>query len=273
MKRRRGGSSADARRHSTVGGVAAAMPEALPVFRALGITVAAAALSWRRRSPKRGLLLDFSDMVQKRAAQAEAAARAKDFPGMSPEVLSAYIEDTHHDYLRRALPRIERCWPRCWWPTAQPMEAFEVSGLFGRPKSDWNSTGQVLLFPALRAARRRRGARPGRRDRRRARGGGATARSASRRDGRLSGSRRRLPCSTKRPTKCASGTGRRSASTHPFGEQYPLEGRSHERQGAGFGQNRVRALPGGPAHRRDPRTGRVPGGDPPRNAVRWRAGS
>ncbi|NLE68534.1 MAG: DUF542 domain-containing protein, partial [Lentisphaerae bacterium] len=153
MKKDEEGLSVIMRQDSTVGGVAAATPDALPVFRALGIDYCCGGKRPLAEAlAEKGLALsDFSDMVQKRAAQAEAAARAKDFPGMSPEVLSAYIEDTHHDYLRRALPRIEQLLAKVLRAHgANHRELFEVSGLFGRLKSDLEQhlvKEEVLLFP------------------------------------------------------------------------------------------------------------------------------
>ena len=140
---------------TTVGGVAAGMPEAVPVFQALGIDYCcggrrplAEALAEKQVSAEQ-----FVALVSAREAGRKENARRADFSDMSPAVLSAYIEDTHHEYLRRALPEIDRMLLAVLRAHGgRHRELFDVYGLFGRLKSDLEQhliKEETLLFPAL----------------------------------------------------------------------------------------------------------------------------
>lgn len=142
---------------TTVGGVAASMPEALPVFQALGIDFCCGgkkplseALAEKRVTPE-----DFYALLEKERNRKEPAERTN-FSDMSPAVLSAYIEDTHHSYLRSVLPGIETLLLAVVRAHGKNHgELFEVYQLFGKLKTDLEQhliKEETLLFPALSQA-------------------------------------------------------------------------------------------------------------------------
>lgn len=85
--------------------------------------------------------------------QEEYSGLNNQFDEMSKAVLSTYIEDTHHDYLRKALPEaadllntIVRVHGK------NHRELYDISRLFGKLKSDLEQhllKEETLLFPAL----------------------------------------------------------------------------------------------------------------------------
>lgn len=92
----------------TVGGMAASDSDALQVFQKLGIDFCcggkkplAEALAEKGVRPEK-----FYELLEAEKANRKESTERTDFTAMSPPVLSAYIEDTHHDYLRRVLPEI-----------------------------------------------------------------------------------------------------------------------------------------------------------------------
>lgn len=140
--------------HTTVGGLAASIPEALPVFQKLGIDFCCGgkrpildALAEKGVSAERFYGLLEAERNQKGNAQ------TADFSGMSPAVLSAYIEDTHHAYLRGALPEIDALLLAVLRAHGNNHgELFEAYRLFGRLKADLEQhliKEETQLFPAL----------------------------------------------------------------------------------------------------------------------------
>lgn len=139
----------------TVGDVAANLPGALAVFQELkidfccgGKTPMAEALT------ASGMTLD--EFVARAAKKTEARrenAASPDFAHMKPGALADYIEDTHHEYLRHALPEIDELLVVVLGAhgTNHP-ELFNLYKLFGNLKAELTQhlvKEEVLLFPAL----------------------------------------------------------------------------------------------------------------------------
>lgn len=141
--------------NTTVGEIAASKPEALTVFQELGVDYCCGgkrplieALHEKRTSVDRFLAL-----VDAREAARKANAGRTDFTAMSSAVLSAYIEDTHHEYLRKALPEIGELLLRVLKAHgANHRELYDVYSLYGRLRADLEQhlvKEETLLFPAL----------------------------------------------------------------------------------------------------------------------------
>ena len=140
--------------HTTVGAVAASIPEAINVFRKLGVDFCcggkkplAEALLEKGMNPDQ-----FYELVEQEKARKENVER-RDFSNMSQAVLSTYIEDTHHAYLRDTLPEIDALLLAVLRAHGKNHgELFEAYRLFGRLKADLEQhliKEETLLFPAL----------------------------------------------------------------------------------------------------------------------------
>jgi regulator of cell morphogenesis and NO signaling len=85
--------------------------------------------------------------------QLEYEVHNNHFDEMSPAVLSTYIEDTHHSYLRRELPEIADLLSTIVRVHGRNhRELYDVSQLFGRLKTDLEQhllKEETLLFPIL----------------------------------------------------------------------------------------------------------------------------
>ncbi len=138
----------------TVGEIAANRPEALSVFQDLGIDFCCGgkkplftALAEKSVSEERFFAL----LDEEKSRRSEA--RRTDFTAMSPVVLTTYIEDTHHGYLRNTLPELDRLLHAVLRAHGKNhAELFEVYKLFGRLKADLEQhliKEEQLLFPAL----------------------------------------------------------------------------------------------------------------------------
>lgn len=141
--------------HTTVGEVAAARPDTLPIFQELQIDFCCGG-----KRPLQDALAERGLSVEAFLARADELppkrldnAGSPNFTDMSPAVLSCYIEDTHHTYLRRALPEIDRLLLAVLKAHgAHHTELFDVYKLFGQLKTDLNQhliKEETLLFPAL----------------------------------------------------------------------------------------------------------------------------
>jgi regulator of cell morphogenesis and NO signaling len=141
--------------NATVGEIAALMPEALPVFQEMGIDYCCGGKRPLKEAldEKRTSIDQFESLVSAREAGRKANAGRTDFTAMSPAVLSAYIEDTHHEYLRKALPEIGAVLMRVLRAHgANHRELYDAYVLYGRLRSDLEQhliKEETLLFPAL----------------------------------------------------------------------------------------------------------------------------
>jgi len=141
--------------YATVGEIAASMPEALAVFQELGIDYCCGGKRPLKDAldEKRTSVDQFAALVSAREAGRKANAGRRDFTAMSPAALTAYIEDTHHEYLRSALPEIGELLHRVLRAHgANHRELYNVYALYGRLRSDLEQhlvKEETLLFPAL----------------------------------------------------------------------------------------------------------------------------
>ena len=144
--------------NTTVGEIAASKPEALTVFQELGVDYCCGGKRPLKEAldEKRTTTDQFAALVDAREAGRKANAGRTDFTAMSPAVLSAYIEDTHHEYLRRALPEIGELLLRVLRAHgANHRELYDVYTLYGRLRSDLEGhliKEETQLFPALAQA-------------------------------------------------------------------------------------------------------------------------
>ncbi len=85
--------------------------------------------------------------------QKDYSSQGSNFNEMSPAVLSTYIEDTHHSYLRKALPEVSDLLNTIVRVHGKNhRELYEVYKLFGKLKTDLEQhllKEETLLFPAL----------------------------------------------------------------------------------------------------------------------------
>lgn len=139
----------------TIGELAAEKPEVLPVLQELGIDYCCGGkrLLKDALAEKRVSMNDLLARATKREAERRDIAERTDFTAMSPAVLTAYIEDTHHEYLRRTLPEIDRLlYATLRAHGGHHRELFQVYSLFGQLKADLEQhlvKEETLLFPAL----------------------------------------------------------------------------------------------------------------------------
>lgn len=142
----------------TVGAAAAAQPDTLAVFQKLGIDFCcggkrplAEALSEKQVSFER--FLELTETERSSRENRANAAPLVDFNQMSPAVLSAYIEDTHHDYLRMVLPQISELMLAVLRAHGKNhREVFEVYRLYGALRADLEQhliKEEKLLFPSV----------------------------------------------------------------------------------------------------------------------------
>lgn len=140
---------------TTVGEVAAVMPGALPVFQELRIDYCCGGKKlFADALNERNVRVDeFVEWANKRVQDKTPNPIHQDFTQMSPAVLTSYIEDTHHDHLRRALPEIDGLLIQVLGAHGRNhVELFEVYKLFGRLKSELTQhliKEETMLFPAL----------------------------------------------------------------------------------------------------------------------------
>ncbi len=141
--------------NTTVGEVAAAMPGVLPVFQELKIDFCCGGKKPLMDAlDERGVSVDgFLELVEAQQAARRSGAGTQDFSQMNPAALTRYIEDTHHVYLRHALPEIDEMLLLVLKAHGgNHPELFEVYKLFGRLKADLSQhlvKEEALLFPAL----------------------------------------------------------------------------------------------------------------------------
>lgn len=139
----------------TVGGMAASVPEALQVFQKLGIDFCCGGkMPLAEALAEKGLnLKKFYELLDAEKAGRKESTKHTDFTSMSPSVLSTYIEDTHHDYLRLVLPEISQLMLAVIRAHGKNhRELFEVYRLFGQLKTDLEQhlvKEETMLFPAL----------------------------------------------------------------------------------------------------------------------------
>ncbi len=139
----------------TIGSVVAELPKASRIFGGYGIDFCCGGhKNLRAVIKEQGIAEEaiYSDLEE---VQREREESYKDisFNTMSPTVLSAYIEDRHHNYLRETLPEIAQLLATILRVHGNKhTELFEVYRLYGMLKSDLEQhllREETMLFPAF----------------------------------------------------------------------------------------------------------------------------
>jgi regulator of cell morphogenesis and NO signaling len=142
-------------KNATIGGVVADLPEASQVFGEFGIDFCCGGHR-KLYDVIREQGVDEKGIYEAlQSAQEKRSSRYKDnnFTDMSPSVLSSYIEDTHHSYLRQVLPEIAELLATILRVHGKNhKELFEVYRLYGTLKTDLEQhllKEETMLFPEL----------------------------------------------------------------------------------------------------------------------------
>lgn len=142
------------------GAVVTAVPKAAEIFRQFGIDYCCGGhriLADVIRDQKINEVKIYERLLEAFAKRQEEYKNVGDgYDQMSPAVLSAYIEDTHHDYLRKALPEIGELLDTLVRVHGRNhRELYEMNQLFGRLRTDLEYhllKEETLLFPELEQA-------------------------------------------------------------------------------------------------------------------------
>jgi len=147
-------------KNATIGGVVIAIPQAAQIFREFGIDyccgghrLLASAIEDQGVN-QMALFKKLGDAQEERKNGYQNLEN--NFNEMSPAVLLAYIEDTHHSYLRHALPETAELLSTILRVHGNNhRELFEVYKLFGQLKTDLEQhllKEETILFPDLNQA-------------------------------------------------------------------------------------------------------------------------
>jgi regulator of cell morphogenesis and NO signaling len=139
----------------TIGAVVAAIPEATSVFKEYNIDFCCGghrtltSVIEEKRINEKEIFARLNQIVDERKSGYEGSS----FTEMSPAVLTAYIEDTHHSYLRQTLPKISDLLNTVLRVHGKNhRELFEIYRIFGQLKTDLEQhllKEETLLFPVL----------------------------------------------------------------------------------------------------------------------------
>ncbi len=142
---------------ATIGGVVAAIPAAAKIFSEVGLDFCCGGhrllldvLREKGLAPE--VIYERLEGVIKERKSGYGKEK-NDFLAMSPAVLTAYIEDTHHSYLRRALPEAAALLQTVLKVHGKNhQELFTIYRLFGQLKTDLEQhlvKEETMLFPEL----------------------------------------------------------------------------------------------------------------------------
>lgn len=142
---------------TTIGEVVATLPAATDIFRQFEIDFCCGghrALSEVIRQQGINEQQLYSKLEQAQQQRKDSYQEQKhDFMSMSPEVLSAYIEDTHHSYLRKVLPQaMELLNTILRVHGKNHRELFELYSVFGQLKTELEQhllKEETMVFPEL----------------------------------------------------------------------------------------------------------------------------
>lgn len=142
---------------NTIGAVVAELPKSMEIFKEYGIDYCCGGHRLLTDVIKEQNIA--RDEIYTKLQQAEEdrrnryASHENNFKEMSPEVLSAYIEDTHHGYLRKSLPETAELLGVVLRAHGKNhKELFEVYRLFGKLKADLEQhllKEETLVFPIV----------------------------------------------------------------------------------------------------------------------------
>lgn len=140
----------------TIGGVVAALPEAKAIFSDFGIDYCCGGNRLlsdviHQQNLNESAILNRLEQAQNE--RQEQYREANDFTTMTPTVLTNYIEDKHHNYLREMLPITSELLGTILRVHGKNHpELFEVYRLFGTLRTDLEQhllKEETMLFPAL----------------------------------------------------------------------------------------------------------------------------
>lgn len=139
--------------NTTIGQIAARYPKATEVFRSFDIDFCCGGGRSLLEAVK-DTKLDINEVLQKLEETAKKQETAGDnFNAMSTAVLTAYIEDTHHDYLRQVLPEAsELLYTLVRVHGKKHRELYDIYKVYGQLKADLEQhlvKEEQLLFPIL----------------------------------------------------------------------------------------------------------------------------
>lgn len=142
-------------KNATIGEVVVELPKATEIFKNYGIDFCCGGhRNLRSVAEEQGIDQEklFKDLDIAYEERKESYGSQKDnFESMSPVVLSTYIEDTHHGYLRKALPETAELLATILRVHGKNHpELFEAYKLFGQLKTDLEQhllKEETMLFP------------------------------------------------------------------------------------------------------------------------------
>ena len=139
----------------TIGTVVAELPEAAKIFESVGIDFCCGGNRTLSDVIKEQKIneVEVYDKLQKVLDERRSGYQDKNFTAMDTGDLSTYIEDTHHSYLRTALPQTSELLNTVSRAHGKNHpELFKVYKLFGNLKTELEQhllKEETLLFPAL----------------------------------------------------------------------------------------------------------------------------
>ncbi|WP_313127835.1 iron-sulfur cluster repair di-iron protein [Anaerocolumna sp.] len=144
-------------RNNTIGTVVAELPKATEIFKEYGIDYCCGGHRLLADVIKEQNIAGAEIYEKLQQADEERKnlyfGQENNFKEMSPEVLSAYIEDTHHSYLRKALPDTAELLSIVLRAHGRNhKELFEIYRLFGQLKADLEQhllKEETLVFPIV----------------------------------------------------------------------------------------------------------------------------
>ncbi|MDD3174124.1 MAG: iron-sulfur cluster repair di-iron protein [Herbinix sp.] len=139
----------------TIGEVGVELPDATEVFKEFGIDFCCGGhrnlvnVIIEQKIDKEALFTKLDKLYEERKASYEKNNNR--FDQMSPEVLTTYIQDTHHEYLRRVLPETADLFNRILRAHGKNhQELFDMYRIFGQLKTDLEQhllKEETMLFP------------------------------------------------------------------------------------------------------------------------------
>lgn len=147
-------------KNATIGGVVVTIPQATQIFNEFGIDFCCGGHRLLAEVIQEQGVNEQELFARLEQAQEERRSgyqnKENDFEEMSPAVLSAYIEDTHHGYLRQAMPEISELLNTILRVHGKNhRELFKVYQLYGQLKTDLEQhllKEETILFPVLEHA-------------------------------------------------------------------------------------------------------------------------
>lgn len=145
-------------KNASIGGVVASIPQAAQLFREVGIDFCCGGhrllteVMKEQAIDEETLYASLEHAVNER----KSGYQNNDFNAMNPDVLSSYIEDTHHNYLRQSLPEASELLNTVLRVHGKNHpELFSIYRLFGQLKAELEQhliKEETILFPILSEA-------------------------------------------------------------------------------------------------------------------------